>query len=93
MTRGVDGGPLFFGTIARMDVDSYRDAMAEIAADDGRVYDAIAADLHAIARVLQRKYLWLRRSYLALLATLGASGLLALATMLPAGGSLPWLSP
>jgi hypothetical protein len=76
-----------------MDVDSYRDAMAAIAADDGRVYDAIAADLYAIARVLQRKYLWLRRSYLALLATLGASGLVALATMLPHGGCLPWLSP
>jgi hypothetical protein len=78
---GVDGGRLFFGTIARMDADSYRDALAEIAADDGRVYDAIAADLHAIARVLQRKYLWLRRSYLALLATLGASGLVALASL------------
>ena len=73
---------LFFTQVADMEPAAYRAAMARLLAADARLYEAITADLHATAKVLQRKYLWLRRSYLALLSTLMVCALVGLATVL-----------
>ena len=43
--------------------------------------------------MLERKYLWLRRSYLALLAALGAGALVGAVTELPPDLLFDWLSP
>jgi hypothetical protein len=76
---------LFFAEVAELDPVAYRASMARLMSADARLYDAITADLHATAQVLRRKYLWLRRSYLALLLTLMACAAVGLATVLP-----PW---
>jgi hypothetical protein len=78
------GNLFFFGDIARMDAAAYRAEMEQMLAADGRLYDAIAADLYATAVVLKRKYLWLRRSYLVLLWTLPVCALVGLASLVPA---------
>ena len=83
---------LFFGHAAALDADDFRAEIARVLAADSYVYDAIAADLHASARVLHRKYLWLRRSYLVLLVTLVATGVLALTLLLAQGGLLAALT-
>lgn len=59
--------PLFFGSIARMEVDEYRKVMRELLADDQQIYDAIVNDLHAASRVLlHSKFRPLQVSYLVL---------------------------
>jgi hypothetical protein len=83
---------LFFGHAAELDADDFRAEIAAVLAADGRVYDAIAGDLHASARVLHRKYLWLRRSYLVLLVTLVSTGVLALTLLLAQGEPLAALT-
>jgi hypothetical protein len=87
--RSLSANPLFFGDVAGMDRATYRAEMARLLTADARLYDAIASDLHATALVLQRKYSWLRRSYLALLLTLPICGLVGLATLWPHSG-LGW---
>ena len=84
---------LFFGHVAHMDADLFRAEMGRVLAADSRVYDAIVKDIHATSLVLERKYLWLRRSYLALLAALGAGALVGTVTELPPDLLFGWLSP
>lgn len=68
--------PLFFGSIAQMDRDEYREVMSEMLSNDRLIYETIVDDLHAASRVLvTSKYRPLQYSYLVLVvgmtATLG----------------------
>lgn len=70
--------PLFFGGIASVDYPCYLEHMADLLRTDAGVYQAIIADIYSGARALQRKYQWLRYSYIALMTGLVISGSVAL---------------
>lgn len=67
--------PLFFGHFASMSRDRWVEIIADIAADDSAVYEALAFDIHDQGRYLvEKKYRHLRLAYvfLALAFVLGA---------------------
>ena len=67
VTKPAPQQPLFFGSIAQMDADEYRELMRDLLSDDQRIYDAIVDDLHAASRVLvHSKFRPLQYSYLVL---------------------------
>jgi Family of unknown function (DUF5706) len=56
--------PLFFGHFASMPRDRFLEILGEIAADDGVLYEAQAADIHDQGRYLiEKKYRHLRLAY------------------------------
>jgi hypothetical protein len=67
--------PLFFGHFASMPRDRFVEVLADIAADDARLYAAQAADIHDQGRYLvEQKYRHLRLAYVFLgLAFLAAA--------------------
>ncbi len=70
-----DENPLFFGHFASMSRDRWVQVIADIAADDSIVYEALAFDIHDQGRYLvEKKYRHLRLAYvfLALAFVLGA---------------------
>jgi hypothetical protein len=57
--------PLFFGHFASMSRDRFVEIVAEIAADDGSLYEAQATDIHDQGRYLvEKKYRHLRLAYI-----------------------------
>ena len=67
VTKPAPQQPLFFGSIAQMDADEYRELMRDLLADDQKIYDAIVNDLHAASRVLvHSKFRPLQYSYFVL---------------------------
>ena len=75
--------PLFFGHFASMPRDRFLEIVAEIAADDGSVYEAQATDIHDQGRYLvEKKFRHLRLAYiflgLAFLAGFVAQGIAAI---------------
>jgi Family of unknown function (DUF5706) len=75
--------PLFFGHFASMSRERFVEVVAEIAADDGSVYEAQATDIHDQGRYLvEKKYRHLRLAYvflgLAFLAGFIAQGIATL---------------
>lgn len=75
--------PLFFGHFASVSRDRFVDVLGEIAADDVRLYEVQAADIHDQGKYLvQQKYRHLRLAYiflaLAFVAAAAAQGIAAL---------------
>ena len=65
--------PLFFGHFAHIPIEEYKEDYAETLMTDDRIYDALAGDIYGIGTTLMNnKYKWLRRSYMAFLV--GMSG-------------------
>ena len=56
--------PLFFSYQASLEEDEYQKVLAEIVEDDALVFKAIARDLHQAANVLERKYRFVRLTYI-----------------------------
>lgn len=56
--------PLFFSYQASLEEDEYHRVLAEIVEDDALVFRAIARDLHQTAKVLERKYRFVRLTYI-----------------------------
>ena len=60
-----DENPLFFGHFASMPRDRFTAVLAEIAGDDGVMYEIQAADIHDMGRYLvEKKYRHLRMAYM-----------------------------
>lgn len=59
--------PLFFGRAAGMSPDAFWVMLSDVLAEDQRLYESIALDLHEQAEVLAHKYRYLRASYLVFL--------------------------
>ncbi len=55
---------LFFGNFYDMPLPDFLSGMKQIINDDGLVYDSLSRDLHFLGKVLHRKYMMLRKSYL-----------------------------
>ena len=67
-------GLLFFGTIADMEHDQYQERMKKLISSDEEIYKAIISDLYFEAKVLRnKKYKFLKLSYLALIFGVGLS--------------------
>lgn len=74
---------LFFGSIGQMEHQEYKDEMKELLQSDESIYDAIISDLYFEAKVLrQKKYRFLRYSYIALIGGVFLSIVIFLAEML-----------
>lgn len=72
---------LFFGSIATMPVEQYRQVMAEMLADDAAIYDAIVRDMHAASGVVLRsKFRPLQASYVVLVLGMIATFVIAITT-------------
>ena len=56
--------PLFFSYQATLEEEEFHTVIAEIVADDALVFKAIARDLHQAAKVLERKYRFVRLTYI-----------------------------
>lgn len=56
--------PLFFSYQASLEEDRFTEVLADIVKDDAEVFKAIARDLHQSAKVLERKYRFVRLSYI-----------------------------
>ncbi len=66
--------PLFFGHVALLDANEYRETMYTLIADEENMYDAILNDLHTQSLyLLRRKFRPLRWAYLLLLIGFGAA--------------------
>ena len=55
---------LFFGNFHDMPLPDFLVGMQEVIQDDTLVYDSLSRDLHYLGKVLHRKYMMLRKSYL-----------------------------
>ena len=55
---------LFFGNFHDMPLPDFLMGMKQVINDDGLVYDSLSRDLHFLGKVLHRKYMMLRKSYL-----------------------------
>jgi hypothetical protein len=78
-----DENPLFFGHFAAMPRDRFVEVIADLAADDARLYAAQVADIHDQGRYLvEQKYRHLRLAYIFLgLAFLAAAVAQAIASL------------
>lgn len=56
--------PLFFSYQASLEEEEFHKVLAEIVEDDARVFKAVARDLHQAAKVLERKYRFVRLTYI-----------------------------
>ncbi|GAF89758.1 unnamed protein product, partial [marine sediment metagenome] len=56
--------PLFFSYQASLEEDEFFKAIADIVKDDTHVFGAIARDLHQTSKVLERKYRFVRFTYI-----------------------------
>ena len=66
--------PLFFGHFAHIPIEEYKEDYAETLMTDDRIYDALAGDIYGIGTTLMNnKYKWLRRSYMAFLVGMSGS--------------------
>jgi len=76
--------PLFFGHFASMPRDRFAEIIAEIAADDAKLYEAQVLDIHDQGKYLvEKKYRHLRMAYILLaLAFLAGATAQAIATIL-----------
>lgn len=54
---------LFFGVHSRLDSDQFHAELAGLVAEDGRVYAAIAEDVHQMGKVLVRKFRLINVAY------------------------------
>ena len=70
--------PLFFSYQATLEEEEFHTVIAEIVADDALVFKAIARDLHQAAKVLERKYRFVRLTYITYFIGLPVSFLLFL---------------
>ncbi len=71
--------PLFFGVFARMSYAEFEEEMIEILQDDGKIYRAMLKDIYGMGVVQQeKKYKFIRYSYLSFLIGLVVSPLIAL---------------
>lgn len=77
------GSLLFFGAIGQMEHQEYRNEMKKMLENDEAIYDAILSDLYFEAKVLrQKKYRYLRYSYIALIGGVFLSLLVFLVELL-----------
>lgn len=66
--------PLFFASIAQMEIDDYQHVMSDMLGDREKIYDTIVHDLHASSRVLLRtKFRPLQASYAVLVVGMAAT--------------------
>jgi hypothetical protein len=56
--------PLFFSYQASLEEAEFHDVLARITADDASVFMAVSRDLHQAAKVLERKYRFVRATYI-----------------------------
>ena len=81
--------PLFFGHFAHIPIEEYKEDYAETLMTDDRIYDALAGDIYGIgATLMNNKYKWLRRSYMAFLV--GMSGAIVI-FVIQTIGSADWI--
>ncbi|WP_081210237.1 Pycsar system effector family protein [Salegentibacter sediminis] len=59
---------LFFGNFHKMPFEQFRWGMKEIIKDKDYVYESLMLDLHLLGKVLHRKYMLLRLTYLVFMA-------------------------
>lgn len=75
--------PLFFGVFARMDYVEFEEEMMGILSDDREIYRAMLKDIYGMGVVQQeKKYKFIRYSYLSFLIGLVVSPLIALGEFL-----------
>ena len=73
-----DLNPIYFSDVARMSKEQHRDLLRSYVADQSRLYELVAADIHESAGVLRsKKFAFLRAAYLVFIA-----GLLATAAVM-----------
>jgi hypothetical protein len=56
--------PLFFSYQASLEEEEFQQVISEIVATDANVFRAVARDLHQAAKVLERKYRFVRATYI-----------------------------
>jgi len=79
---GSPRSPLFFGHYADLTSAAYVERVRDLLADRERLYETMSSDIHALGRVLTRKYRLLRAGYTAFVLAVVVSGVAALAGML-----------
>lgn len=68
---------LFFGVFAHMSEDEFIEELADIVAEESRVFEAQAREIHQLGTYLhESKYRWLRVAYLSFLVGLVGGGVL-----------------
>ncbi|MEQ9616893.1 MAG: DUF5706 domain-containing protein [Phycisphaerales bacterium] len=87
--RGALFNPLFFGDFVGMTWEAYLEEMERIMADPSATYEAQVREIYAMGQYLaHRKFLYLRRAYLALFTGILASAVVWLFLQLQSTGVL-----
>ena len=81
--RPTRGGLLFFSEFADMDCEEYVESMNDLMEEPAALYENMSRNLHALGRLLQRKYTLLRLSYGALAIGVMAAAVSQLCVQMP----------